>query len=898
VLTRVEQVFLDVVDLPLTSRVQYFVDHAIEEETQREVEGLIAFDSETHTSLSQDISEIAKLVVAPANAIGSRCGSYQLTAFLGRGGMGQVYLAERVDGEVTQQVAVKLLSVNADYPELRQRFLNERQILATASHPNIARLLDAGHREDGQPYLVMEYVEGSAIDAFAANLGIRQIIRLFLKVCAAVGYLHRHLVVHRDLKPNNIFVTTEGEPKLLDFGIAKILDMTGNLAVTTMRLLTPEYASPEQATGGRVTTGTDIYSLGAVLYRLLTGESPHQFTRDEDGARTSIIPTGKIKPPSKLAPVLKGDLEFILLKALRPDPRERYTTVEQLAEDLENFLESRPIRARKGETWYRTLKFLRRNWIPATATLLVLSSLSIGLSLANHERILAERRFGQLRQLSNKVIDLDAAIRTLPGSIEARRRLVAASLEYLEGLAPQAPGDPDLAEEIADGYWRMARIQGVNAEFNLGDTAKAEDSLKKADTLVTQVLARQPNDPGALFRSALIAHDRMILADTEDRSADVMVHTRRTVERLESFSRQDRLGTHAAGVAKILRPGDANPAVSSTALLYANVALTYINSHLYADGVHYARQGADMVRSIPSAQDVLASCLSLLANALRYQGDLEGSLTAIREARNISQKATYNSETARFFSQYGPIYREGLILAGSEAVSLERPAEAIRVFQEALRMTEAAAKKDVNDAASRGRVGTIARELGDILRERDPREALAVYELGRERLGQVKGGMKTSRDYATILAKSSYPLRRLHRFTEAKERLDTALASLRNTRDYPANRILLSSPACTVLRALGDYQADVGDPHQAVITYEQLLEKVMASNPDVLSDLRETPKLSAIYAALSSLYLRLGESSKAEAMQSKRIELWRHWHEALPLNTYVHNQLEAAKKIG
>ncbi len=897
-LTRVEQVFLDVVDLPVLSRVQYFVDHAIEEEVQREVEGLIAFDSETHTSFSEGISEIAKLVVTPANPIGTRCGPYQLTAFLGRGGMGQVYLAERVDGEVTQQVAVKLLSVNADYPELRQRFLNERQILATISQPNIARLLDAGHREDGQPYLVMEYVEGSHIDVFTANLGIRQIIALFLKICAAVGYLHRHLVVHRDLKPNNIFVTTEGEPKLLDFGIAKILDMTGDFAVTTMRLLTPEYASPEQAMGGRVTTGTDIYSLGAVLYKLLTGESPHQFARDDDGARTSIIPTGKITPPSKLAPVLKGDLEFILLKALRPDPRERYTTVEQFAEDLENYLESRPIRARKGETWYRTLKFLRRNWIPATATLLVVASLSIGLSLANQQRVLAERRFDQLRQLSNKIIDLDAAIRTLPGSVEARRRLVTASLEYLEGLAPQAPGDPDLAEEIADGYWRMARIQGVNAEYNLGDTAKAEDSLKRADTLINQLLARRPHDRGLLFRSALIAHDRMILADTEDRRADVMVHTRRTVERLESFSRQDNLGTQAIGVHKILRPGDPHAAVSSTALLYANVALTYVNRHLYADAVRYARRGAEMVRSIPSAQDVLASCLSVLANALRYQGDLEGSLTVIREARENSQKASYNSETARFFSQYGPLYREGLILAGAEAVSLERPAEAIRVFREALSMGEAAIKKDVNDAASRARFGTVARELGDILRDRDPQEALAVYDAGLQRLGEIKGGVKVSRDYATMLAKSSYSLRRLGHFSEAKRRLDAALVMLRNTKDYPATRILLSSPACTVLRAFAEYEAEAGDPRQALLSYEQLLEKVMISKPDVLSDLRDTPKLSSIYAALSNLYLRLGEASKADLMRSKRIELWRHWEQALPQNTYIHNQLEAAKRVG
>ena len=179
-----------------------------------------------------------------------QCGPYRLGKLLGRGGMGRVYAAERADGEVQQRVAVKLLQPGADPAQFRQLFLSERQILATLSHPNIARLLDAGHRDDGQPYLVMEYVEGKTIDVYAAGYRYRQKIALFIKVCAAVSYLHRNLVVHRDLKPSNILVTEEREPKLLDFGIAKILDLAGDATVTNVRMLTPEYASPEQAAGG------------------------------------------------------------------------------------------------------------------------------------------------------------------------------------------------------------------------------------------------------------------------------------------------------------------------------------------------------------------------------------------------------------------------------------------------------------------------------------------------------------------------------------------------------------------------------------------------------------------------------------------------------------------------
>jgi serine/threonine-protein kinase len=201
------------------------------------VEALLEFDSQA-TTLEMDIGQVARRAVAGFERNNMQCGPYRLGRLLGRGGMGTVYLAERVDGELAQQVAVKLLRPGADDPELRRRFLAERQILATLSHPNIARLLDAGHRKDGQPYLVIEYVEGKTIDAYTSEFGMRSKIRLFLKVCAAVGYLHRNLVVHRDLKPANILVTDEGDPKLLDFGIAKMLDLCTDCTQTGMRILT------------------------------------------------------------------------------------------------------------------------------------------------------------------------------------------------------------------------------------------------------------------------------------------------------------------------------------------------------------------------------------------------------------------------------------------------------------------------------------------------------------------------------------------------------------------------------------------------------------------------------------------------------------------------------------
>jgi serine/threonine-protein kinase len=902
--SRVEELFHAVADLSEEERARYFAELELDTTTVREVRALIQFDSpvsvplERDRALQREISEVAEHAIAPPETGDILCGPYRLKNVLGRGGMGTVHLAERVDGEVTQQVAVKLLRPGADDASQRRRFLAERQILASLSHPNIGRLLDAGHRQDGQPYLVMEYVEGKPLDVYASAFGVRRKVALFLKVCAAVSYLHRNLVVHRDLKPPNILVTAEGEPKLLDFGIAKMLDLTADSTVTGARMLTPDYASPEQASGNAVTTATDIYSLGAVLYKLLTGQSPHQFDGDSMGAIAAEICHGRIIPPSKLVPALKGDLETILMKGLRKEPQERYATVEQFAEDLKSFLESGPISARKGEAWYRTRKFLRRHWVSAIAATLVVASLTTGLYLANRQRLIAERRFAQLRQLSRRVIDLDAGIRTLPGSVEARQRLVAASLEYLEGLSRDAAGNIDLAREMADGYWRMARIQGVNAEFNLGDHTKAEESLKKAEHLIGSVLATRRSDRNALFRSAVIAGDRMMLADSDRRYADALAHAHEAARRLEIFLNQDD-AKDPVRMEGFLRPGDPRSEERrGVARLFADVALACVNQHQFAEGARYAWRAAELSAADPSSADMRAQALSVLASALRYQGDLDGALKTIREAREISEKATYPDATARFFNQYGLVYREGLILGEADAANLNRPDEAIMLLQQNLDMTEEMAAKDPRDSASRGRVGTSARELGKILVDRDPARALKVFDLGIARLSEAGKNLNTRREKAVLLAKSSDPLRRLGRTVEARARLDTALKMLVETKDYPSNRVQLGGPAYWVVRALGDFEAGTGQPGRALAVYDQLLAEIMASQPNALDDLRDAPKLSRVYEALTVLNRRMGSPGKAAAMNSQRVTIWRHWEQKLPDNPYIRRELNAANERG
>ncbi len=873
--------------LPAGRRADFLVRECPDPQVRAEVESLLRYATGAEFYFDQAVQSVAhSLHTNRETAPGDAIGAYRVVSLIGRGGMGSVYMAERADGEIQQRVAVKLLRADGHRPVWRHRFLKERQLLASLHHSSIVQLLDAGQTADHQPFLVMEYVEGEPIDVYAARIDVRARLKLFLRVCEGVSHAHRHLIIHRDLKPSNILVDASGQPKLLDFGIAKLLDETGELTQTVERLLTPNYASPEQLSGEAQTTATDVYSLGAVLYKLLTGMAP----REQSPASLKA----EVAPPSQLNPDVPRDVDFIVRKALRFPPEDRYSSVDEFANDVRAALYWRPVQARSGDVWYRAQRFLRRYWVPVGATVLVMASLLTGLYIANRQRVIAERRFAQLRQLANKVIDLDRAIRILPGSTEARRRLVSASLEYLEGLSPEARQNLDLAQEIGDGYWRMARIQGVNAEFNLGDPAKAEASLRKADVLFDAVLAARPQDHNALFRSALVAHDRMILADTDERYGDALVHARRSVERLESFMLHDD-PRNPVRLDGFLRPGNAAESErSGVALLYVNVALTHVNRHLYADGARYARRAAELAQPIPSAQDLASGALSITANALRYQGDLEAALNTIREARRISDNATFPNETTRLFNRYGPILREGLILGEEGAVNLDRPAEAIAAFQKALDMTEEAAAKDLSDAASRARVGSTARELGDVLRDRDPRRSLAVFDLGIHRLEETRNRLESRRDRAVLLAKSSYPLRRLHRAAEARNRIDAAFAILKDTKDYPAERITLGSHVCTALSALADYEAELGDPHRALEIYQQLLDKVLATNPDAFNDLRETPKLSRIYAALALLYRRTGDVASARVIAARRVELWRSWQQKLPQNPFVRRQLDAA----
>jgi len=623
-------------------------------------------------------------------------------------------------------------------------------------------------------------------------------------------------------------------------------------------------------------TSTDIYSLGAVLYKLLTGSSPHAQPSQERAELIAAIGEKEPQPPSRLNRELPPDIDFILGKVLRKEPEERYESVEGLAEDLRAFLEWRPVRARSGNAWYRMRKFARRYWAPVTAGTVAVAGLSIGFYIANHERAIAERRFGELRQLSTRVFDLDTGIRDLQGSTAARQRLVSVSLEYLEGLAPDARGDLDLAEEIGHGYLRIAEIQGVPTNPNLGQFDKAEASLKRADEFIEKVLARRPGSRSALILSADIAQSRMILADSEHRRQDALEQGRKAAQRTDA-------AMHTGPSSETDR--------EEAARIYTNVAISNVNQHSFDDAVHYARRAVDEVRSIGSAQYELTASLSVLSNALRSQGDLEGGLKAIEEALAGAEAMKYTTQIQRSLNLYGIYLREGLILGEDDGVNLGRTQDAIAAFQKAFDVTREMAAKDAKDYTSRTREANAARELGNILRYSDPKRAIDVYDAGVRELALTPNNLKSRRDSAVLMANSAFALRRAGRGAEGKKRIDDALAILKETHDYPVEQIGLGREAYIVLRARADDLAETGDPQHALEIYQELLRKIMASKPDPLNDLRDAAQISQFYGALARLYRQTHDSSNAQTIDARRRELWQAWNRKLPDNSFVLRQL-------
>ena len=823
-----------------------------DDELRQEVENLIAGHERAEASMHTDFirGAVQQLAREETVTVGQQFGPYQVLREIGRGGMGRVFLAERADHEFHRRVAIKLIKRGMDSDAIIRHFRNEREILASLDHPNIARLLDGGTSRDGLPYFVMDYIDGQPIDSFCDQHGysISERLQLFRKVCGAVSYAHQHLVIHRDIKPSNILVTSEGDPKLLDFGIARLLrtdEGSGSSATLTgLPLMTPEFASPEQILGLPASTLTDVYSLGIVLYKLLTGTSPYTFQSALDAAKT-ISQAEPKKPSTAVAEVhaldatrnagsaatisegsmerarkrLKGDLDNIVLMAIRKEPQRRYQSVEQLSEDIRRHLESLPVSARHDSLGYRLAKFSRRHRAAVTAGLLAALMLVAGIvttslearrarqqeQLAKDEQARAERRFNEVRQLARTVLfDYHDAIKNLPGSTPVRERLVRDALKYLDGLATEAASDRSLLRELASAYERVSDVQGGTLEANLGNTAEAIKSGEKALKIRAALLASDPHDLGVqqeLASSYLKLGT--LLWETGDlpKAADYL---RQAVKLREGLIKSKPADTAlqrdlAAGYDRLgmLLLEEGNPSAALT-------------NH---------RQSLQLYTSVPALEQTQENMRRALSVAYEHIGsdllelnDLPGALQNNSHALSIRAALTrdfpLNSEHQRTLQV--SYYNQGEILA-----RMGRTREALANYRLEVAIADKLLRTDPSNEQSRGDLAYGLIRVGDMLfKLSNYSDALAKYRRSHElRTVDVKADPANLWKRSSLIeakAKICKTLAAMQEDATAREACSDALSIMLATTLQPDNAAIRSFFADT-FSDLGEADAILAD---------------------------------------------------------------------------------------
>lgn len=749
---------------------------------------------------------------------GTQLGPYRVIREIGVGGMGAVYLASRADDTFNKRVAIKLVQAGVNTEEILRRFRHERQILATFDHPNIAKLLDGGTTEHGLPYFVMDYVEGTRIDEYCEShkLNVSERIRLFRGVCSAVQYVHQNLVVHRDLKPGNILVTPDGVPKLLDFGIAKLLkpEMFTSLMDATrieFRLMTPGYASPEQVRGEPVTTASDVYSLGVILYELLTSlrpyrvktDSPAEILRavcDQDPEKPSTAvtrpqETGQTKTltpemiaaergtlPDKLKKQLSGDLDTIVAKALRKEPQRRYASVEQLSEDLRRHLEGLPVSAHRDSWTYRAGKFTTRHKPGVAAAALIAISLVCGVlattwqaRVARAERASAQEQFNDVRKLATSFLfEFHDAIENLPGSTAARKLVVQRALEYLSKLSKRAHGDAGLQRELAEAYLKVGDVQGNPYAANLGDTEGAVESYNHALQISQSLIKASTGDTEArrdLARSYKSLGEALpLLGKPTEGAADL----HKASEVLEAMTASDpgnqKLGAELANCYQAL--GDLQ---GHSGLQNLGDPVAALASYGKARAIYQAQVSSN--QNVRDARRGLAVLQMRIGDLEISRGDEKEGVNEYRNALGILEEISVSDPTN---ADIGRILALGFRKVGG-AQEETNPAEALNNYAKAAAINERLMKADPDNVQASMSLAITLRYTGDLQAKRGARSnALANYErvlqiLERLAAGEPRNILLQGR-HAEMLVFTSDLLARNGRLDEARRMAARGLA--------------------------------------------------------------------------------------------------------------------------
>ncbi len=903
------------------ARTAFINTHCRDDETLRqEVESLLTLhDKATAIIESNTYSETTMRLGAPQSEdemSGKRIGAYEIVRELGRGGMGAVYLATRADEQYEKQVAIKIVQRGMENNFVINRFRQERQILAHLDHPNIARLLDGGTTEDGRPYFVMEYVEGKPITEYCDDKRLTTVerLQLFRQVCSAIHYAHQNLVVHRDIKPGNILVTADGVLKLLDFGIAKLLapdfafqaDATANVA----RLMTPAYASPEQAKGEPITTASDIYSLGVLLYQLLTGHRPYEITTssplemvrvicEQEPSKPSTVINRSVTSineneqtdsrrapeyvsrlrdaqPEKLRRQLEGDLDNIILKALRKDPERRYSSVEKFSDDIRRHLEGLPISARPDTFSYRASKFIGRHQAGVTAavvvTVLLLAATTVAIwqaRVARSERDKSEHRFNQVRKLANAVLfDYHDGIEKLPGSTPMRERMVRDALEYLDNLSQESAGDPTLLRELASAYEKVGLVQGNPFKASFGDYDGALVSQRKALGIRESLFAadRQSTDL------------RRQLAKSYSYIGDLLKVTGQSTETLSHYRKAQELYEAAAA---------AEP---------ENTELRRELGILYTRLGRYWQANNDLSAAFESNSNALALAQALAAGnpgdmemvrdtalAHMYMGDaFEGmgkfpeSLEHRRQALAITEKlAAADPNNAQLYRDVGVMMQrlaDTLSETGDYKSALDYNQKALVMDQKLLSAdpTNAQVRRDL--IADYQKIGKMFLALSDSTSalEQQRKALIIAEELATAAPSNSEAQADLSNSYYKIgdalMAKND--LRgALQSYRKSLEIDETIAAADRGNTDARLTAAESHLIVSDILLKLGEVQEAIAGFNNARATYEALV------TPETLDE--------SLQHSLPTVYERLGDSYALAATKqtATRLESWRAAHE-------------------
>jgi serine/threonine protein kinase len=852
-----------------------------------------------------------------SSAAGQTIGAYTLVSPIGQGGMGSVWLAQRSDGRFERRVAIKFLHFSVAAGGGLERFIREGRILGQFRHPHIAELIDAGVTSKGEPYLVLEHVEGERIDEYCDNhrLGIEARIRLFVDVLSAVAHAHTNLIVHRDIKPSNVLVRADGEVKLLDFGIAKLLANDGTPGDATMPTiegggaLTPQFAAPEQVTGGAVTTTTDVYALGVLLYALLTGQhpagpgphSPAELLKAivdtepprasdaiaDDRGKTIAENCGSTR--EKLRSELRGDLDTILRKALKKNPQERYLSVAALADDLQRYLKHEPISARPDNFTYRAGKFVRRNRLGVTLAGLAVIGVAAAIIAVEVEARRVEYRFQQVRKLAHTVLfDLNPEIENLPGATKARELLVKTSLSYLDNLANDAGNDPALQLELATAYEKIGDVQGNSRFSNLGHPEESVASYSKAIAI-----ARKLRPSAATLEVLARNYSKMggVLYWSLGRSSAARENLQMAAMIADSIPEKTGKPAYSVRAETYGFLGDLDETRDA---LRAREAL--------ARSLEIARQwvGAEPT---PESRHFLAIAIQRWGEVLHQRGNLLGArddfFEGLRIIEQLLKEQPQNASLARDQAVFWE--RIGLLLGHPQFLNLREPRPAEDWMQKVVSNLEALLAADPNNLRGRFDLGDATAELAATYSEPDPDRAEKLY---MRSLALSSSFLASNSQDAEALYWQAFDrigfaslLRRLGKRSEALAELQKAVGTLENlynrdSTDLP-NRELLG----VALHTRASHRLEMSDARSAerdLTRSRQLLEAAYQENPNNLELLRD---LADCYQGFGDLSSYGADWVRAKVYYQKSLDLWKNWSQIGISTIYDRQRRDVAAKL-